>query len=583
MLILALGGFFTLSGQNFDDLITPFERDANYSASMEETHDWYLKLALQYPELVQTSVAGHSDGGRPLYEVILSENEEFEPDLLRKKGKTMVFILNAIHPGEPCGVDASMLLAREYCTNKKWRSSLRRGVAIVIVPYYNVDGGKDRSPTFRANQQGPVLQGFRGNGLNLDLNRDFIKTDSYNTRTFVRLFHKWDPDVFVDTHTTNGADFQHAITLIATQPDNLPTPLARMQQGVLLPALYQGMNREGWPMCPYIAISGPPERGFYGFMDSPRYSSGYAALFHSLSFISEAHMLKPFSERVEATRVLLTLLTELASEHGEEILAARRKARIADRLRTTWPIQWERDTTRSSKVIFSGYEATRQPGAVTGVPRWQYDRSKPFTKEVDFYPHFKPVTMVSTPVAYVIPQAWKPVIERILWRNPIHYEVQEDTWAEAEVMRIVPSERTPTAYEGRYPHRSVQVTMEKDSVWLRAGDLVLPTDQDAVSFLVRTLEPHATDSWFVWNFFDAILDQKEYFSAYLFEDIAAALLESDGDLKRRFEEAKHNNPDWEAHPEMALDWIYKHSPYYEPTHLRYPVVRLQQFPATWYR
>ena len=92
---------------------------------------------------------------------------------------------------------------------------------IVIIPVYNVGGALNRGSYSRANQNGPEAYGFRGNARNLDLNRDFIKCDSRNARSFNRLFNQWKPDVFVDTHTSNGADYQYVMTLISTQKDRL--------------------------------------------------------------------------------------------------------------------------------------------------------------------------------------------------------------------------------------------------------------------------------------------------------------------------------------------------------------------------
>ena len=53
------------------------------------------------------------------------------------------------------------------------------------------------------------------------------------------------------------------------------------------------------------------------------------------------------------------------------------------------------------------------------------------------------------------------------------------------------------------------------------GDWYIPMNQVANRFLIETLEPQAEDSYFAWNYFDAILGQKEGYSAYAFEDIAA--------------------------------------------------------------
>ena len=50
----------------------------------------------------------------------------------------------------------------------------------------------------------------------------------------------------------------------------------------------------------------------------------------------------------------------------------------------------------------------------------------------------------------------------------------------------------------------------------RKGDWVIELNQPANRFLMETLEPQAEDSYFAWNFFDAILGQKEGFDFTIF-------------------------------------------------------------------
>ena len=69
----------------------------------------------------------------------------------------------------------------------------------------------NRNSTTRTNQNGPESYGFRGNARNYDLNRDFIKSDTKNAKTFAQIFHLVQPDVFIDNHVSNGADYQYIL------------------------------------------------------------------------------------------------------------------------------------------------------------------------------------------------------------------------------------------------------------------------------------------------------------------------------------------------------------------------------------
>ncbi|MEM8907490.1 MAG: M14 family zinc carboxypeptidase, partial [Bacteroidota bacterium] len=219
---------------------TPFEQNNNTTATYHEAIAFYQNLAASYSQL-ELKTYGATDSGHPLHLAILSKDEDFDPESIRRKGKNVLLINNAIHPGEPCGVDATMLFLRDLLTQKE-RQTLLEKTVIIAIPVYNIGGALNRNSTTRANQNGPASYGFRGNARNLDLNRDFIKCDSRNAQTFNQLFNEWNPTIFVDNHTSNGADYQYTMTLIATQHSKLSPPLATYLQESLLPRLYREMD-----------------------------------------------------------------------------------------------------------------------------------------------------------------------------------------------------------------------------------------------------------------------------------------------------------------------------------------------------
>ena len=251
---------------------------------------------------------------------------------LKAQPDTVVRVLvnNAIHPGEPCGVNASLALAASWLAQPDHEGHPLRSASWVIVPQYNVGGASRRNCCTRANQNGPEAYGFRGNAANLDLNRDFVKMDSRNAEAFVSLFHDVDPDVFVDTHTSNGADYPYTMTLIATQADKAGPVLGPFLRDVMEPALYAGMKEAHGPMVPYVySLGETPEEGILSFLETPRYSTGYTTLFGTLGFTTEAHMLKSFPARVQATHAFLEVLSTWIQNHGAEVKDVRRQEQCA--------------------------------------------------------------------------------------------------------------------------------------------------------------------------------------------------------------------------------------------------------------
>ncbi|MBP8212321.1 MAG: hypothetical protein KAX53_01145, partial [Saprospiraceae bacterium] len=243
------------------NLEIPFDKNTNQTATYEEIRTFYNHLN-KMNEMVQVSDFGMTDSGHPLQAVVIDKDANFSPEQIRKAGKAIVWINNGIHPGEPDGIDATMLFVRELMTkNPNWLDN----VSLVIIPVYNIDGCINRASHSRANQNGPEAFGFRANAKNLDLNRDFIKCDSKNAETFNRLFNEWSPDIMIDTHTSNGADYQYTMTLIATQKDKLHPLLGDFLSQKMLPVLYDDMKADGWEMIPYVNTNGLPETGIYGF------------------------------------------------------------------------------------------------------------------------------------------------------------------------------------------------------------------------------------------------------------------------------------------------------------------------------
>ncbi|QEC51732.1 zinc carboxypeptidase [Anseongella ginsenosidimutans] len=546
---------------------TPFEQsDGNETATYGQVISWFNMLDQKYEQakLVQ---AGSTDSGEPLHLFILSENGNFEPG----GDRPVLLINNGIHPGEPEGIDATMMLSRDMLE----KNSLPENLVICIIPVYNVGGALNRNSYSRANQNGPRSYGFRGNSRNLDLNRDFIKTDSKNSQSFQQIFQRWKPHVFIDNHTTNGADYQHVITYIASQKDKLHPALAAYMTGSLNPVLDRILTDSCFPPVPYVHFrETTPESGLIGFYDSPRYSTGYSALFNTIGYVLETHMLKPYEQRVRASYVFMEELIAILERDHQALLEAKSLADQKVKEQEEFTLHWRLDTTSFDTIEFRGYKASYKKSELSGKPRLYYDTSHPYTKQIGFYNDYRPVITVGRPKAYLVPQSWSRAIELLKLNGVTLQQLERDTEMEAEVYYIEDYKTVKTPYEGHYLHYDMQVRKEKQQVKCYKGDYLVHTNQPSVRYIMEVLEPQAPDSYFAWNFFDSILGQKEYFSAYVFEDLAADLLKADKELKQQLEDKKKHDPEFAKNGAAQLDFIYRRSPYYEKSHLRYPIFRV---------
>jgi hypothetical protein len=556
------------------NLKTPFEKNkGNTTATYQEVIDYYSLLAKNYKE-IKIVESGTTDIGKPLHTVIISGNKEFRPEKLRAQNKPVVLIMNGIHPGEPEGIDASMMLARDLVTKPQFKPILQ-DVVVVIIPIYNVDGALNRNSHSRTNQNGPESYGFRGNAKNLDLNRDFIKCDSKNAKSFAQIFHTWQPHIFIDTHTSNGADYQYVITYIPSQKDKLQKDISELMTNEIQPALEKDMINKGFELCTYVnTIGDTPESGISGFLETPRYSTGYAALFNCIGFVVETHMLKPFDKRLQSTYAFLASTLNIAYCDKDLLVNTKKKADNAIAEQKTFALQWKLDTIKYENIAFKGFKSGYKNSQLSGLPQLYYDTTQAITFDVKFYNNFQTPIEVEKPFAYIIPQAYSEIIDLFKLNNIALFPLKNDTIIEVENYYITDYKTTSYPYENHYLHSNTKVLKKKQKNKYFKGDYLVFTNQKNNRYIIETLEPEATDSFFNWNFFDGILMQKEYFSDYVFEAEAVKMLEENPSLKQEFEEKLKADTGFAKSQWQQLYFLYKKSPHYEQSHQKYPVGKL---------
>jgi len=561
----------TTFAQNNKKYDTFFEKgNGNQAADYYETIRYFKLLAADFPT-VQIKEMGLTDSGEPLHMVTFNPDKEFDFDKIQKN-KAVLFVNNGIHAGEPDGIDASMQFFRDLAIGKM---KAPKNTVLVCIPVYNIGGALNRNSTTRANQDGPEIYGFRGNARNYDLNRDLMKSDTRNTKSFVEIFQKINADVFIDNHVSNGSDYQYKLTYIMTQHNKLGTVLGNYMNEVMMPALVKDLQNKKIETTPYVdSFKDTPDKGFGQFVDSPRYTTGYTSLFNTIGFVVETHMLKKYAERVKVTYEYMKSTLDFTDTYYATIKELRAKNLEQYQPKKKYTLQWQMDSTKATKFTFLGYEAGYKKSDATTGDRLFYDRNKPYKKDVPYIKEFKSQKEVVIPSAYIIPRGYWNIIELLKNNNIQFSQLKNDTIIEVESYKIADFKTVPSAYEGHYLHRNTTVTSKVVKTSFAKGDYYVPTTQKGVKYLLEAFEPEGVDSFFNWNFFDPILQQKEHYSEYVFEDTAAKLLKENPALKAELEAKKQNDTAFAKNPEAQLDWIYKHSVYYEKAHMQYPVYRV---------
>jgi len=556
-----------VNAQNYQ--LTPFEKGNGNQSTDYDNCIWYYDFLDENYDKIEMKTMGLTDSGKPLHIVVFSENKDFSFN----QNKAVLLINNGIHPGEPDGIDASMMLMRDLANGK---IKAPKNTIVVVIPVYNIDGMLNRNSFSRANQNGPETYGFRGNGRNYDLNRDFIKSDTRNSRSFQELFHIVKPDVFLDNHVSNGADYQYTFTCIATQHERLGEKLGNFFKNEMYPEMVKDMQKKKIDVVPYVNIHGAkPDLGYEQFTDTPRYATGYTTLFNTLGFVPETHMLKPYKDRVKTTYEFMITAINYTDANWEKIKQIRKDNLESFKAGNQYPLHWTIDSTKVSYMDFKGFEGGYKPSDISGKDRLYYDKNKPFTKKIPFYGNYKPTKFVTIPKYYIVPQSQWEIIELLKLNNIEMTRIFQNETFDVEIYKIDSYQTSKNAYEGHYGHYNTTVTKSIEKMkFTTYGDYKISTNQLGVKYLLETLEPEAVDSYFNWNFFDTILQQKEGYSSYVFEDLAKQILDENPTLKQEFETKKQTDKAFAENGGDQLYWVYKHSKYFEKAYMMYPVFKV---------
>jgi len=543
-----------------------------------ETYDEVLAFLTRLQRLspyLRLSFIGPSEEGRRIPVVVASKEKLFEPADRFKSPKPVVLVVNSIHAGEVDGTDATLRLLRDIALTN--RLDLLDGVTLVTVVVYNVDGHARVSAYNRPNQNGPEEMGFRTNARGLDLNRDFVKADARETRALLALADAWKPDLFVDDHVTDGADFQAVLTVSYANEPVTPKPIGDWLKAVVPKAL-SDVEREG------LATGGAyvdfldardPMKGFDSSIFSPRYSTGYFPLRNVPSILVETHALKPFGDRVRANELFLRALLERTGRAAKELLVARETARSAARgmpVGSPVVVAAEGDPARPESITFPTYEWSEAVSPVTGRPVVRYDASRRKTIRIQSLEHARPTVTVPRPAAYLIPAGFSNVEER-LKAHGIRYERLPGARTLAVgTYRASAPVFGRASYQGRV---RVDATIARavETRTLAAGSLYVPLDTELANVAIALLEPESPDSLFAWGELSSCLEEKEYMDTRVLDPLAEQMLAKDPKLKAEWEQ-RLLDPKFASDPRARHRFFYKKTPFFDETVGLVPVFRL---------
>lgn len=547
----------------------------NRTPSYAETIRFAMELA-DASEILHYESIGKSHQEREIPLLILDSKGNFSYEKVKASGNKVVLIQAAIHPGEPVGKDAGFILFRDMVIHGKYIQYLE-DITILFIPILNVDGHERFGPYNRINQDGPEEMGWRTNALNLNLNRDYLKADSKEIEAFLKLWHEWKPDFFIDTHSTNGGDYQYALTY-ALDIFGAPDPgLAKWMEKTYLPKVEMKMKADGFPIFPYVSYRSwhDPRSGLRSGVFSPMFSTGYVAELNRPGLLLETHMLKPYPVRVEST--LLMILHTLDILHHDKqlkeiILEADRFTASPEFRKEKFPLRFEL-TGDSVMVNFLGVKYTKKESNLSGGYWFIYDSDKPVTYQIPWFNKNQVSYDVRLPEAYIIPVQYKEIIERLKLHGLEMRKLTRETDIEIEGYRFDDVQLSARSTEGRQTASFRTITRQETRTFPE-GSVIIPMNQPRARIIAHALEPMAPGSFAYWGFFNSVFERAEYFESYVMEEMAREMLAQDPSLRIGLEKAMEENPAMARNPYAILSWFYEQTPYYDQNHNVYPVGRI---------
>ncbi|MBK8302110.1 MAG: peptidase M14 [Chloracidobacterium sp.] len=544
---------------------TAEKTDYKKTSTYDEAVAYSKKLAAASKGLVVYKSYGKSGEGRDMPLLIAASGGAFTPELARKQGKAVVLVQAGIHAGEIDGKDAGLALFRDIAITKT-RADLLKDVVILFEVIYNVDGHENSNPYMRINQNGPDEMGFRANATNLNLNRDYMKADAPETRAWLGLWNQWKPDVFIDCHVTDGADFQYNLTYEYAHFQEISPSIKNWMDEHFDGNVVPKVEKEGNLLTHYVEFAGREiTSGIATFIATPRYATGYTPLRNRAGLLIETHVYKPYKSRVRGTYDTLRYFIDEIGQTKASLFAANviadtqtieRGKAYDDKL--AFPLRLD-VTDKATEIPFKGFDYKIDDSPISGGKRLVYGTT-PKDYIIKKFDEGRVTASVAPPLGYIIPPQYKDVIDVLKLHGIKFTTLKKPMTLEVESYRLTEPKWATNSFENRITLACKPIAIKEKRTYA-TGSVIVSLDQDTANVAIHLLEPIGPDSFVYWGFFNSAFEQKEYGESYQIEKLAKEMLANDPKLKAEFE-TRLKDEAFAKNPRARLNFFYERSPYY---------------------
>lgn len=552
-------------------LKTDFEiSGGTQSPSYDKTMSFVERLVAANPTQFKAVNIGQSHAGRNIKMLVASEYGQFSATEIANSKKPTLFIQAGIHAGEIDGKDAGFMLLRDIATGK--RLDILSKINILFIPILNVDGHERRSQFNRINQRGPLEMGFRTNGNNLNLNRDFTKLDTPEIRALLKMINMYQPDLYVDVHVTDGADYQYDVTYGYNPQFASESPeIAKVLDEHFKPKIDAKLVELGHIPGPLVFVMNKRDfkQGLAGWVATPRFSNGWGDLAGIPTILVENHSLKPYKQRVLGTYVFLDgVISALSTEHTmltnavQKEHAFKPKELIVQRSYAKEPnyLAFKGITYKIFESAISGQKEAKYLGQPINYEKLPIFWKKEVTKTV------------KVPKSFYIPPAYSHVVEKLRIHGiKVDTMTTDGKQLAISQARVTQHSFASSPFEGRFRVNAdfsfdpIEVSSLKS--WFKVS-----TDQVKSELVTHLLHPQAPDSFFQWGEFNTIFQRTEYVENYALEPYARSMLKNNSAMALEFDKKIREDQSFANNADARLAWLYEKTPFYDQAYLKYPVL-----------
>jgi hypothetical protein len=548
-----------------------FTRTGHY----EEVVRLCASFAETYPDAVRCEEFGRTPQDRPMLALIVSRSGTLNAAEARARKLPVLLIQGGIHAGEIDGKDAGFLALREALEGRSAKDTLDK-LVVVFVPVFNVDGHERFQPWNRPNQRGPEEMGWRTTAQNYNLNRDYLKADAPEMQAMLGLMASWDPLALIDLHATDGAQFEHGIS-INVEPLYSGDAQLRKAGRALRTTLVDRLARQGaLPLAfyPSFVVYDDPASGFADGVPPPRFSHGYMPLRNRFGVLVETHSWKPYPMRVRYTRDTIDDLLDVFARHGS---AWRELAEAADRR----PLGGRSEALtykagdKRRLIEFRGYAYTRTPSEISGRLMTRYDESKPEIWKIPLRDDVQADKTASVPKGgYVVPAAHAGWVAGKLRLHGVEFHAlgRALPGAAVETFRASKASFDAQSFES-HQRLTLEGEWRTEQRDIEAGSLFVPIEQARARLVVALFEPQAPDSLAAWGAFNNAFERKEYMEDYVAESVARQMLKDDPATAAAFNQRLAEDAEFAADGNARLEFFARRHASWDDRYNLYPVLR----------